>query len=625
MTTTADAAPPRKLFLPFRMIRGFWRALDFSRRLVFNFIFLLILVLIIAAIGRDAAPVIEKTALVVNPEGAIVEQYTVDPASRMFAKALGEETGEVQLRDIVRAIDVAAKDGNIARLVIVPDGILSVGMAQLHEIAAAIGRFRATGKPVIAFSEGMDQRGYFLAAQADKVYLDPDGGMILQGLERYRTYFKDGLDKLGIEMKLFRVGEFKSAGEPYILNQQSPEAREADLYWMSDVWQRYLVDVGARRKLTPAAITAQIDGAVEGLKAVDGDLAKFALANRWVDALKTRDQFRKELIAAGALDDEEDSFRQVHFEHYAELAEALDVTRRGDGVAVVVAQGEIVYGEQPPGMVGGESVSELIEDAREDEHVKALVLRVDSPGGGVFPSEQIRREVELTKAAGKPVIVSMGNVAASGGYWISMNADEIVADPSTITGSIGIFGLIPNAVGTMQKLGLNTDGVGTTWLADAGDPTRPWDPRVGELIQSVINNGYGKFVGNVAAARKKPVAAVDAIARGRVWSGEQARARGLVDRMGTLRDAIALAGERAKLGTDFPVRYVEKELSPFERFVVGWGTTRMGAYIAGKMIGTEAAFLPERQRAELAGLLRLTEQANAKRGVSLIAHCECAL
>ncbi len=625
-TSTAPvAAPPRKLFLPFRIVRGFWRALDFSRRVVFNLIFLLIVILILVAIGKDSKPVLEKSALVLNPEGAIVEQFTVDPASRMLAKALGEETAEVQLRDIVRAIDVAAKDGNIARLVIVPDGIMSVGMAQLHEISAAIGRFRATGKPVIAFSEGMEQRGYFLAAQADKIYLDPDGGMILQGLGRFRTYFKDGLDKLGIEMKLFRVGEFKSAGEPWILNQQSPEAREADLYWMNDVWQRYLVEVGARRKLTPAALTAQIEGAVEGLKAVDGDLAKFALANRWVDALKTRDEFRKELIAAGALDEEEKTFRQVHFQRYADQAKALDLTKIGDGVAIVVAQGEIVPGEQPPGMVGGESVAQLIEDAREDEHVKALVLRVDSPGGGVFPSEQIRREVALTRAAGKPVIVSMGNVAASGGYWISMNADQIVADPSTITGSIGIFGLIPNAVGTMGKLGLNTDGVGTTWLANAGDPTQPWDPRVGEVIQSIINHGYGEFIGNVAQARKKTVASVDEVARGRVWSGEQARARGLVDRMGTLREAIALAGERAKLGKDFPVRYVERELSPFERFLVGFGTSRVGAFVAGKMIGTEAAFLPERQREELAGLMRLVEHARTRQGVSLIAHCECGL
>ncbi len=624
-STAPAAAPPRKLFLPFRMVRGFWRALDFSRRVVFNLIFLLIVILILAAIGKDSQPVLEKTALVLNPEGAIVEQYTVDPASRMLAKALGEETAEVQLRDIVRAIDVAAKDGNIARLVIVPDGIMSVGMAQLHEISAAIGRFRATGKPVIAFSEGMEQRGYFLAAQADRIYLDPDGGMILQGLGRYRTYFKDGLDKLGIEMKLFRVGEFKSAGEPWILNQQSPEARAADLYWMSDVWQRYLVEVGARRKLAPVAITAQIEGAVEGLKAVDGDLAKFALANRWVDALKTRDEFRKELIAAGALDEEEKTFRQVHFQRYADQAKALDLTKIGDGVAVVVAQGEIVPGEQPPGMVGGESVAQLIEDAREDEHVKALVLRVDSPGGGVFPSEQIRREVALTKAAGKPVIVSMGNVAASGGYWISMNADQIIADPSTITGSIGIFGLIPNAVGSMGKLGLNTDGVGTTWLANAGDPTQPWDPRVGEVIQSIINHGYAEFIGNVAQARNKSVASVDEVARGRVWSGEQARARGLVDRMGTLREAIALAGERAKLGKDFPVRYVERELSPFERFLVGFGTSRAGAFIAGKMIGTEAAFLPERQRTELAGLMRLVEHARTRQGVSLIAHCECGL
>ncbi len=625
MTDTATARP-RKLFLPFRIVRGFWRALDFSRRFVFNILFLIIVLLILGAIGKDAQPVLNKSALVLNPEGAIVEQYTVDPSSRMLAKALGEEVGEVQLRDIVAAIDAGAKDGHIQRLVIIPDGILSVGMAQLHEISAAIARFRKTGKKVFAFSEGMEQSGYFLAAQADTVYLDPEGAMILQGMGRFRTYMKDALDKIGVEMRLFRVGEYKSAGETWILNAQSPEARAADAFWMGDIWQRYLTEIGARRKLQPAAITAQIEGVVEGLKAVDGNLARLALANNWVDGLKTRAEFREEMIRLGASDEDEETFRQVHFQHYAQQAALRDVAKTGNAVAVVVAQGEILPGEQPPGLVGGESVADLIEQAREDDSIEAVVLRVDSPGGAVFPSEQIRRQVALTREAGKPVIVSMGNVAASGGYWISMNADAIIADPSTITGSIGIFGLVPNAIGTMEKLGLNTDGVGTTWLANAGDPTQPWDPRLSELIQSILDNGYAQFIGHVAKARGKTVEAVDQIARGRVWSGEQAKARGLVDRMGTLREAIALAGERAELGKAFPVRYIERDLSPFERFLVGWGNSRMGAFIAGKVFGSEFALLPARQREELKGMTKLIEQAShARGGVAVLAHCECAL
>ncbi|HET7844276.1 MAG TPA: signal peptide peptidase SppA, partial [Xanthomonadales bacterium] len=558
---------PEKSTNPFvAFVRFMWRALDFSRRFVLNMIFLLIVVIILAAIAGGMPKLEPKTALLLAPRGDIVEQYTANAADRALAKMFGDEVREVQLRDILRSLDAAAKDPAIDRVVLVPDEISSAGMSTLLEIGAALDRFRESGKEVIAYSDAMDQRGYLLAAHADKVYLHPDGAILLEGIGRYRTYFKSAFDKLGVEARLFRVGEYKSAGEPYIRNDQSPEAREADLFWMGDLWQRYLAEVAKLRKLDAAKLEASILAYDTAVPAAGGDLAKLAKEQGLVDELKTRDEVRRMLIEKGAEDDEH-SFRHVDLDDYAQRAAALDVGFGKPKLAVVVAEGEIVDGEGQPGTIGGDTTAMLLRKAREDDGVKAVVLRVDSPGGSVFPSEIIRREVELTRKAGKPVVVSMGDVAASGGYWISMNADTIVASPSTITGSIGIFGLWFNAPQAMDKLGLNTDGVGTTWISGAVDPRRPYDERLGKVIQSVIDRGYQQFIGNVAKAREKSTDEIDAIARGRVWSGAQAKERGLVDQLGTFQDAIALAAKKAKL-EDYHLQYIERELSPFEALMV---------------------------------------------------------
>ncbi len=617
---------------------GLWDVMNFTRRLILNLVFfgllLLVLILFVVAMGKSATAgksLQDRTTLVIAPEGKLVEQYSADPVSRALAKAVGDNgADEVQLRDLIRAIEAARDDKKIERVVLQLDKLQPSGFASMREVVAALQDLRASGKQVVAFSENMSQSQYLLAAQANEIYLDPMGGVVLEGLGRYRQYFRTGLqDKLGVDVHLFKVGEYKSAAEPYVLDAASAQAKEADLFWMTDVWQRYLGDIAKARKLDAAQLAAGIDTMPEGIAAAGGDLAKFALQQKLVDGLKTREEVEDLLADRGVADeDAEGGFRSVNLDSYLSV---LD-TRRSPvdsrpQVAVVVAAGEIAGGDLPAGRVGGVSTSALLREARDDKDVKAVVLRVDSPGGEVFASEQIRREVVALKAAGKPVVVSMGDLAASGGYWISMNADRIYADPSTITGSIGIFGMIPNVARSLDKIGVHTDGVGTTRFAGAFDMTRPMDPAVGQVIQSVINKGYADFTGKVADARNKPVEAVDEVARGRVWSGAQAKERGLVDEFGGLKAAVADAAKRAKLGgvDTVRVRYIEKGATPFAQFMSGFAGSHAGAWMLGE--SGMARLMLARSMPELDTQLRFVEDAaRDPRGsapVKALAYCFC--
>lgn len=617
---------------------GLWDVMNFTRRLILNLVFfgllLLILILFVVAMGKGASSgnaLQDRTTLVIAPEGRLVEQFSADPVSRALSKAIGDNSAEeVQLRDLIRALDAARTDKKIERVVLELDKLQPSGFASMREVAAALQELRAAGKQVVAFSENMSQSQYLLAAQANEVYLDPMGGVVLEGLGRYRQYFRTGLqDKLGVDVHLFKVGEYKSAAEPYVLDAASPQAKEADLFWMNDVWQRYLADIAKARKLDAAQLAAGIDTMPEGIAAAGGDLAKFALQQKLVDGLKTREEVEDLLTDRGVADEDADGgFRSVNLDAYLS---ALDSRRSPvdsrPQVAVIVAAGEIAGGDLPAGRVGGVSTSALLREARDDKDVKAVVLRVDSPGGEVFASEQIRREVVALKAAGKPVVVSMGDLAASGGYWISMNADRIYADPSTITGSIGIFGMIPNVARSLDKIGVHTDGVGTTRFAGAFDMTRPMDPAVGQVIQSVINKGYADFTGKVADARNKPVEAVDEVARGRVWSGAQAKERGLVDEFGGLKAAVADAAKRAKLGEvdKVRVRYIEKGATPFAQFMSGFAGSHAGAWMLGE--SGMARLMLARSMPELDTQLRFVEDAaRDPRGsapVKALAYCFC--
>jgi len=621
---------PRSPFVS--VVAGLWTGMNFIRKLVLNFIFfglLLLLLVAIAAGQRGAlAPLHEGTTLILAPQGELVEQFRTDAFSRALLESMGESTPEVQLRDLMRALEAAKDDARIERVVLRTDGLMPSGYATLRELAIPLAELRAAGKQVIAFGESFSQAQYLLAAQADEIYLDPEGMVDISGLHRYRQYFRETLaDRLSVDVHLFKVGEYKSAAEPYILDAASPESKEADLYWMNDLWQRWLVDVSQRRGIGREALLAGIEARAEGVIAAGGDTAAFALNQHLVDGLKTRDELDELLLERGHADASFDAgYRRILFEEYlAHLDTQRPLYDPRPQVAVVVAEGAISGGEQPPGQVGGVSTSSLLRAARRDDDIKAVVLRVNSPGGEVFASEQIRREVQALKHAGKPVVVSFANVAASGGYWISMNADRIYADESTITGSIGIFGLIPTIPRTLERIGMHTDGVSTSG-ADTFDPTRPLSPEMGRLIQAVIDKGYRDFTGKVAAARGRSVAEIDAIARGRVWSGAQARERGLVDAFGGLGDAIADAAGRAELDA-WQVRYVEREASPFERWMTQFAQGRIGrAWLGGE--GELARALVTRFVPKAAHDLEQLEAAMTPapgKPVKALAYCFCEL
>jgi protease-4 len=604
-----------------RLLRGVWNALNFTRLLIFNLIFVIILIAFFVAMFGSRPALQSRTTLVLDPKGSIVEQYTIDPTQRALGNLAGEPPKEVQLRDVLRVIDTAAKDARIERLVLIPDEISGAGLATLHEIGNALDRFRAAGKEVVAVAGDMGQSQYLLAAHADKIMLDPDGAVVIEGLASYRSYFKDALDKLGVEVHLIKVGQYKSAAEPYVLNEASEASKEADRYWMGGIWQDYLAEVAGQRKIEVSAISDDIAHYDERVAAHQGDLAKLALEQKLVDQLATRADARKYLREKGVADGDE-GFRQIDFKNYLGMLAPDGLAHFGSQVAVVVAQGEIVPGEQPPGRVGGRSAAQLVRAAREDNRVKAVVLRVDSPGGDAYSSELIRREIAQTRAAGKPVIVSMGDVAASGGYWIAMDGDEIWAEPTTITGSIGIFGLVLTVPDTLAKIGVHTDGIGTTPLAGTFDIRRPLSPQLESILNSVIRHGYDEFIGRVAKARKRTPEEIDAIAQGRVWSGSQAKERGLVDKLGGLGDAIASAAARAKLGSDYQVRYVEREPSTWERFLMSFGDSQTMTRIARAVgFSVPPGWIDRGEIAEIAGIVESLQ--NKRYGA--FAHCFCEL
>jgi protease-4 len=557
-----------------RTFGALWWLLDGTRRLVFNLLFLALLVaLAVAWFGGDRMPVLkEKTALVLNLHGDLVEQYTRAGSDILLSETLGDERRETRVRDVLAALDAAADDPSIARAVLVLDDLSGGGTASLREVAAALARFKKSGKEVVAWGSDFSQRQYFLAAHADELYLHPYGSVTLRGIGGSGLYFRDALDKLGITMHGFQAGKYKSAIEPLTRQAPSPEALEADLAWMNDLWSTWTAEVESARKLPKGALSTLIDELPQRMAEAGGDLAQLALKEKLVDGLKTRDEFRALFVTRGApADDKQGTFRQIGFESYLATIEA----KSGPAIGVVVAQGEIVDDDAPPGMIGGRATAEVIRRARENDDIKAIVLRIDSPGGSVFGSELVRREVELTRQAGKPVVASMGDLAASGGYWIAMSADEIVADPTTITGSIGVFGVLPSFDRTLEKIGVGTGGASTTWITGAMDPGKPLDKRLAQMVQTRIDHYYQRFIGQVAAARNTTPEKINEVAQGRVWTGQQAKQHGLVDRLGGLQDALAGAADRAKL-TDYRVTYLEREPRGIER----WLTMLLGQVAA---------------------------------------------
>lgn len=541
-----------------RLLSLCWHALNATRRLVSNLLFL-VLVAAVLVVVYEARPVRldERTVLVLNLHGNLVEQHAPRVGTLAWSGLMKKPSGgDVQLRDVVRALDTAAGDPKISAVLLLEDDLGSSGLAIEHEITAAMDRFKKTGKPIIAWGSGFEQRQYLLAAHASEIYLDPMGQIFLEGFGQYRNYFRDALDKLGITVHLMRVGTYKSFAEPYIANGPSPAAQEADKTLYDALWKDYMDDVEAARHLPAGSLQATIDSLPQRLDAAGGDPAKLALSLKWVDGLKTRDDIRHLMIKKGELDSASQGFRQISLEDYLDRQHQQDA---GPAIAVVVAEGDIQDSEAGAGTISGITTAKLIRKAREDNQVKAVVFRVDSPGGSAFASEEIRRELVLTRAKGKPVVVSMGNLAASGGYWITMGANDVIADPDTVTGSIGVFALFPTAEKLMDRLGIHSGGITTTWLSDARNPLKPMDPRFQSLVQTDVNHIYHEFVTRAAAARKTSPAKIDNVAQGRVWTGKQAETRGLVDHLGQFHDAIRSAVRLAHLEGVYHLEYFDPE------------------------------------------------------------------
>ncbi len=614
-----------------RGLRSAWRLLDATRRTLLNLLLLALLVLLAWAVLKPDAPRLrDKTALVLDLSGTIVEQRTgLKVREQLLGQARGEDNEQTRLRDVLSVLDAAAKDDKIGHALLMLDGLSGGGLSSLpvlREVALALERFKASGKPVYAWGSDFDQRQYFLAAHATEVWLHPMGSVLIEGFGRQRSYYKELFDKIGVTANVVRAGKYKNAAETYTANGPSTETLESEGLLWGTLWNSYTAGVEKARQLPAGSVAAAIESLPASLVAAQGNPARWALERKWVDALKTRDELRALLIDKGAKDDDAKTFRQVAF---ADYLRRIKPRTDGDAVGVVVAQGNIVDGRAGPGTVGGLSTAELIRRARDDDKIKALVLRVDSPGGSAFGSELVRRELELTRKAGKPVVVSMGNLAASGGYWISMAADEVIADEATITGSIGVVGLLPTAQGALDKLGVHTGGSTTTWLTGAYDPRRALEPRFVQLVQSVIDGAYKDFTTLVATARKSTPEKIHELAQGRVWAGRDAHARGLVDRLGSYGDAIASAAKLGKLGADPRIEYIEAKPGRLQRLLQQFGASSSLDLAAASsasglhtlLLGTGLA--PQAARTLAQDLGWLADMTEHRKPFVTAAHCLC--
>jgi protease IV len=539
-----------------------WRGLDGLRKGLHLIVLLVIFGTVVGVLRSGVPHIPNRAALLVAPEGELVEQLSGDPVERAVEEARGDGRKETLLWDLTDSIRAAAADRRIPLLVLNLDKFGGSTQPTLEELARAIQDFRAAGKKVLAYGTELSQEDYYLAAQADEVYLDPEGFVLIDGYDRYRMYFKEALEKLAVDVNVFRVGEFKSAVETYTRKDMSPEDREESRAYLGVLWTSYQEAVTRARKLAPDAIAKYVASLADKVPAAGGNAPRVALEAGLVTGVQTNIEVEKHIASLVGEDHTSGSFRSVSVAEYLGYArEQKKLHAAGKPrVAVIVAVGDILDGEQPPGTVGGESTAKLIRQARLDADVKALVLRVDSPGGSVLASEEIYRELKAFRAAGKPLVVSMSGYAASGGYYISAPADEIWASPATLTGSIGIFAIIPTVDRTLGKVGVSVDGVGTTALSGQLRLDRPLGTEARALLQSQINHGYEEFLERVSSGRKKSRADIDAIAQGHVWAGTDARRLGLVDHLGVFDEAVKAAAHRAKL-TDYAPEFLEPELT----------------------------------------------------------------
>ncbi|HSG63722.1 MAG TPA: signal peptide peptidase SppA, partial [Gammaproteobacteria bacterium] len=522
------------------IVRWTWRILEGVRRVLSLLLVVVFLLILLASLAPDELrQVPDSTALVLAPEGTLVDQLSGDALDRALARARGLPIQETLLKDLIDAVREGREDERVKVLVLELDGLGAAGLSKLQDIGDEILAFKESGKPVVAVASTFSRNQYYLAAYADEIFMHPMGYIYIDGYSRYLPYYRSAIDKLLVDFYVWRVGEYKSFVEPILRDDMSAEDREAASAYLEALWETYQSDVTAARGLAADTLQRYADNAVELMAEAGGDSGQAALNMDLVDELLPRDEITARIKAlVGAEDDGDDeederSYPRIGHEDYlAAIRHGGPEADEDDTVAVLVASGTILDGEQPPGTIGGDSTSALIRQIAEDDDVRALVLRVDSGGGSAFASELILRELEVFQQSGRPLVVSMGSVAASGGYWISMSADEIWASPATLTGSIGVGATLPTVPRTLDALGIHVDGLGTTELAGQLDLTRPLGPDAANLLEQSVNYTYKRFITKVAEYRDRDVAAIDAVARGRVWIAPQAQSAELVDRLG---------------------------------------------------------------------------------------------
>lgn len=550
-----------------RLIRGAFTVV----RTLLQLIVLLVLVAVLVNVFQGSAvQVPESGALVLAPTGLLVDELAGDAIIRAFNDAQGMPPQETLVKDLVDALDAAADDDRIQAVVLSLGGLQGGGLSKLREVAKAIVQFRDTGKPVIAMGDAYSQAQYYLAAHADEVYLHQFGNIFLDGFGYFRTYYREALEKLQIDMEVFRVGEYKSFVEPFTRDDMSPEDKQAARRWLEFLWSAYREDIVAARELEPGAVNQYANEFAELAEAQSGDLAQTALSAGLVDGLQGRLEFESYMIdQVGEGESDGAAFAAINHRAY------LQAMRRGGpraelyNVGILVAAGEIVDGEAQPGTVGGDTLANLVRRAAEDDDIDAVVLRIDSPGGSMFASEVVFEALNALQETGKPLVASLGSVAASGGYYIAMGADEILANPTTITGSIGVGALLPTFPRSLASLGVRSDGIGTTRLSGQSDLARGLGPETRRVLQASVDEAYRQFIQRVADSRDMSIERTDNVARGRVWVGADAVELGLVDGLGDLEDAVLVAAERAGLeGEDYGVRYIERELNMRAQFAL---------------------------------------------------------
>ncbi|MEE1672368.1 signal peptide peptidase SppA [Agarivorans aestuarii] len=563
------------------IFRFFWRTLNFIRSLLVNLFLLFMVVMVIIALSSvsqepEAPPSAAALRLVLD--GQIVEQrQRVNPMAELSNELLGNTTEkEIDLHNVVKAIDEARIDSNITGLVLELGAMPNTSQTKLAIIGKALERFKDSDKPVIAYSDYYDQHQYYLASYADQLLLNPKGAVLMRGMNSRRLFFKDAIDKLDITTHVFRVGTHKSFVEPYLRNDMSEEAKQDLAHWIDQLWSAYLDTVTNNRQLVAQHLMPEPSALLERLKSVDGDGARYAEKFGLVDQLATRAEAKQILIDTFGENDDGDSYQA---RHYAEYLHSLPEEATSENkIALIVAQGAIVGGRGQEKVIAADTVLAQLNQALDDEQIKALVMRVDSPGGSAFASELIRDKLQQLQEKGIPVVVSMGSVAASGGYWISSTADQIFASPTTITGSIGIFGMFATLENALAKLGINSDGYATSPLAEIS-PFQALPEELAEIIQLNVEHGYHDFLSLVSTGRGIEMSDMENIAEGRIWTGQDALNNGLVDQLGDLNDAIEYAAELNQLES-YQVTTLSPPLNPRERLIAQFFDSQLNAALA---------------------------------------------